>query len=94
MWEAHPGTARRAQVLAVAGAAGVLHVVDVPRALRRRTAGEVNAMAALLERGRRQLEYVQERQAARAKQQKVGGRGLGAAAPQRSVCGTVVAAAS
>lgn len=59
------------QVLAVADAGGVLHVVDVPRTLRRREHGEVKAMAALVEREQSRLAYVQERQAARAKLQKV-----------------------
>ncbi len=63
------------QVLAVADAAGVLHVVDVPRTLRRRGHGEVKAMAALMEREQARLAYLQERQAVRTKLQKVGLRG-------------------
>ncbi|GAB4817587.1 hypothetical protein N2152v2_004633 [Parachlorella kessleri] len=55
------------QVLAVADAAGVLHVVDLPRTLRRRGHGEVKGMAALVQRELGRLTYIQERQAARAK---------------------------
>lgn len=60
------------QVLAVTDAAGVLHLVDLPRMLRRRGQGEVKALEALLEREQQRLAYTQERQATRAKLQKVG----------------------
>ena len=58
------------QALAVTDAAGALHVVELPRALRRRGPGELRALEALVEREAGRRAFVAEREAARERQRK------------------------